>query len=53
MTSNVPLTYEASAGETNMQVSSQLPSEVVQCLKNARFVRPPSSLPLPLPNRSN
>lgn len=36
--SNPPLTYEASAGETNMQVSSELPQEVVQCLKNARFV---------------
>ncbi|KAL5353648.1 hypothetical protein ACLOAV_001686 [Pseudogymnoascus australis] len=37
MTSN-PLTYEASAGETNMQVSSALPDEVIQCLRNARFL---------------
>ena len=36
--SNPPLTYEASAGQTNMQVSSELPQEVVQVLKNARFV---------------
>ncbi|OBT77713.1 hypothetical protein VF21_03824 [Pseudogymnoascus sp. 05NY08] len=37
MTSN-PLTYEASAGETHMQVSSALPDEVIQCLRNARFL---------------
>lgn len=34
-----PLNYEASAGTTNLQVSRTLPSEVVQCLENARFVR--------------
>jgi hypothetical protein len=45
MTSN-PLTYEASAGETHMQVSSALPDEVIQCLRNARFV----SLSFPLPS---
>lgn len=33
-----PLNYEASAGNTHLSVSSTLPTEVVQCLKNARFV---------------
>ncbi|TGO32069.1 hypothetical protein BHYA_0358g00060 [Botrytis hyacinthi] len=33
-----PLNYEASAGTTNLQVSRTLPSEVVQCLENARFL---------------
>ncbi|PQE31786.1 pyridoxamine 5 -phosphate oxidase protein [Rutstroemia sp. NJR-2017a WRK4] len=33
-----PLNYEASAGTTNLQVSDSLPSEVVQCLQNARFL---------------
>ena len=37
--SEAPLNYEASAGTTNLQVSRTLPSEVVQCLENARFVR--------------
>ncbi|KAI9745294.1 MAG: hypothetical protein M1818_001574 [Claussenomyces sp. TS43310] len=32
------LNYEASAGETHLQISRTLPSEVVQCLKNARFL---------------
>lgn len=35
----IPLNYEASGGDTNMQVTSTLPPEVVQCLENARFVR--------------
>lgn len=35
----IPLNHEASAGETNKQVHSTLPPEVVQCLENARFVR--------------
>ena len=34
-----PLNWEASATTTHPQVSSTLPSEVVTCLKNARFVR--------------
>jgi hypothetical protein len=33
-----PLTYEVSAGQTHLQVTNTLPAEVVQCLKNARFV---------------
>ena len=34
----VTLVHQASAGDTNKQVCSELPSEVVQCLENARFV---------------
>ncbi|XWX02229.1 hypothetical protein V2A60_010263 [Cordyceps javanica] len=34
----IPLNYEASEGDTNKQVTSTLPNEVVQCLENARFV---------------
>lgn len=34
----IPLNYEASEGDTNKQVTSTLPQEVVQCLENARFV---------------
>lgn len=37
----IPLNHEASAGDTNKQVTSELPPEVVQCLENARFVCPP------------
>ena len=40
MAAEVPLNYEASAGATHLQVADCLPSEVVQCLQNARFVRP-------------
>ncbi|KAI9819146.1 MAG: hypothetical protein M1827_007302 [Pycnora praestabilis] len=32
------LNWEASAGRTHQQVSSTLPSEVIACLKNARFL---------------
>ncbi len=35
----IPLNHEASAGDTNKQVTTTLPAEVVQCLENARFVR--------------
>lgn len=35
---NPPLNWQASATTTNPQVSSTLPQEVVNCLKNARFV---------------
>ena len=35
---NPPLNWEASATTTNPQISSTLPSEVITCLKNARFV---------------
>lgn len=35
---NPPLNYEASATTTHPIVSSTLPSEVSQCLKNARFL---------------
>ncbi|TDZ29639.1 Pyridoxamine 5'-phosphate oxidase-like protein [Colletotrichum spinosum] len=38
MDSRVPLNYEASAGETNVQTTATLPQEVVQCLENARFL---------------
>lgn len=37
----VTLNHQASAGDTNKQVVSTLPPEVVQCLENARFVRSP------------
>jgi len=35
---HIPLNHEASAGNTNMQVTTELPHEVVQCLENARFL---------------
>ncbi|CCF33813.1 pyridoxamine phosphate oxidase, partial [Colletotrichum higginsianum] len=38
MEQQVPLNYEASAGDTNKQVTATLPQEVVQCLENARFL---------------
>lgn len=41
MASEAPLRYEASAGTTHLQVTDSLPSEVVQCLQNARFVCDP------------
>ncbi|KAH6628254.1 hypothetical protein F5144DRAFT_536536 [Chaetomium tenue] len=34
----IPLSHEASAGNTNMRVTASLPQEVVQCLENARFL---------------
>jgi hypothetical protein len=43
---NAPLNWEASATATNIQISSTLPSEVVACLKNARFVSSPSEMKL-------
>lgn len=36
----IPLNFEASEGDTHKQQASTMPSEVVQCLENARFVRP-------------
>lgn len=36
---NPPLSYEASATTTHPHVATTLPSEVVSCLKNSRFVR--------------
>ncbi|KAK3944029.1 hypothetical protein QBC46DRAFT_280901 [Diplogelasinospora grovesii] len=38
MEQQIPLNHEASAGDTNMQVASELPPVVVQCLENARFL---------------
>ncbi|SPO00256.1 related to pyridoxamine phosphate oxidase [Cephalotrichum gorgonifer] len=38
MEQQIPLNYEASAGDTNKQVTTTLPPEVVQCLENARFL---------------
>ncbi|CCC07714.1 hypothetical protein SMACR_01281 [Sordaria macrospora] len=38
MNQQIPLNYEASAGNTNMRITSSLPPEVVQCLENARFL---------------
>lgn len=35
---NPPLSYEASATTTHPHVATSLPSEVVSCLKNSRFV---------------
>ena len=34
----IPLNHEASDGDTNKQTTASLPTEVVQCLENARFV---------------
>ncbi|KAI1825045.1 pyridoxamine 5'-phosphate oxidase [Xylaria intraflava] len=34
----ISLNYEASSGDTHKQVVAELPSEVVQCLENARFL---------------
>ncbi|KAK1775683.1 hypothetical protein QBC45DRAFT_382859 [Copromyces sp. CBS 386.78] len=38
MNQQIPLNYEASAGNTNMRITSEPPPEVVQCLENARFL---------------
>ncbi|KAL2016821.1 hypothetical protein VTK56DRAFT_2944 [Thermocarpiscus australiensis] len=38
MEQQIPLSHEASAGDTNMRVTTELPQEVVQCLENARFL---------------
>ena len=38
MEQQIPLSHEASAGDTNMRVTASLPQEVVQCLENARFL---------------
>lgn len=38
MEQQIPLSHEASAGDTNMRVTSSLPVEVVQCLESARFL---------------
>lgn len=38
MDHQIPLSHEASAGSTNMRVTTELPPEVVQCLENARFL---------------
>lgn len=35
---NPPLSYEASATTTHPHVGTALPSEVISCLKNSRFV---------------
>ncbi|KAJ5894954.1 hypothetical protein N7495_006645 [Penicillium taxi] len=35
---NPPLSYEASASTTHQHEATSLPSEVVQCLKNSRFL---------------
>lgn len=41
MEQQIPLNFEASAGDTHKQMTTTLPQEVVQCLENARFVRSP------------
>ncbi|KAH6677681.1 hypothetical protein B0J14DRAFT_475633 [Halenospora varia] len=38
MAAEAPLNYEASAGSTHLQITNTLPSEVAQCLQNARFL---------------
>ncbi|KAK4199790.1 hypothetical protein QBC40DRAFT_349109 [Triangularia verruculosa] len=38
MEQQIPLSHEASAGDTNMRITNSLPEEVVQCLENARFL---------------
>ena len=45
MAAEAPLSNEGSAEPRDLQVSSTLPSEVAQCLQNARFVRPPPPPP--------
>lgn len=35
---NPPLSYEASANTTHPHIATSLPSEVISCLKNSRFV---------------
>lgn len=46
---NPPLSYEASATTTHPHAATELPSEVISCLKNSRFVRPPQDKP-PIPS---
>jgi hypothetical protein len=49
----IPLNYEASAGDSHKQAVTSLPNDVVQCLENARFVSRPDSAPsrpIPLTN---
>ena len=41
MEQQIPLSHEASAGDTHIQTTEALPPEVVQCLDNARFVNWP------------
>jgi hypothetical protein len=41
---NPPLSYEASATTTHPHQATSLPTEVVACLKNSRFVRDPPLL---------
>lgn len=43
---NPPLSYEASATTTHPLVATTLPSEVIACLKNSRFVCCSSPLPV-------
>ncbi|KAK2629773.1 hypothetical protein QTJ16_000593 [Diplocarpon rosae] len=38
MATEIHLNHESSAGATHLRVSNCLPTEVVQCLKNARFL---------------
>jgi len=38
MERQIPLNHEASAGDTHLQTTSEIPTEVVQCLENARFL---------------
>jgi len=38
MEHQIPLNHEASAGDTHLQTTAELPAEVVQCLENARFL---------------
>ncbi|PKS09615.1 hypothetical protein jhhlp_004233 [Lomentospora prolificans] len=38
MEQQIPLSHEASAGDTHKQTTTTLPPEVVQCLENARFL---------------
>ncbi|KAK3372382.1 hypothetical protein B0H63DRAFT_527229 [Podospora didyma] len=38
MEQQIPLNHQASAGDTNLRLTTELPAEVVQCLENARFL---------------
>lgn len=49
MSSQIPLNAAASNGVNNSQVTNSLPPEVVQCLENARFVRPHRCVTPPYP----
>ena len=38
MSQQIPLSHEPSLGDTHKRITTELPTEVVQCLENARFL---------------